>query len=610
MKLLVSRKNFIIITMMIVVLFGLIQIPLVMKDWGNKYDSNDYIGASPWSQEDVWKADVKSAGTKGPEGRYVVYIGSSSRQVYHTVLQWCNYSRRNLLLCRSVLEYRQDKAHKPEAILIDGAQMGTDIDSSVLQEWERGDVPIIFCTMPEASVIAGNTDLSQLFGIREVVSDAVGLAGIHVHSGFLLGGEAVYQINSEEDEEKMDLELTVPWYHVSDQAESYMVGIPEETSEETEGQPPLLWRYDNGDNYIFAVCGDYLSDPSGMGFLEAMMAEAAPYDIYPVVNAQVLSIVNFPGLSDENADTLEEIYGRRQRNVYQDIIWPDLITVLEDSGFVPTCFLTPKFDYAVPGTEASEETLVFYLKQMKQQDAEAGLSMKVQDGKGTLADKADADSSFFAGVENEYVYSAAYADYETLEELQELLQNPLFSGISTIVSDVPEDGMLLSYGADNVTVLGITHDAAAYRYSDDLRLRGYETALGYSNAALDMTKVVWPEGGEDEYQVYREAFSENLETCWKPYQEFDKLTATESDHRVRNFLALDFTQERIENVISVTIENMEDSAFFILRTHGEGILHMTGGYYTELEDEVYLIGAMNRQLEIYMDTAGEYGHTE
>lgn len=610
MKRLVSRKNFIIITMMIVILFGLFQIPLVMREWGNKYDSNDYIGASPWSQEDVWKADVKSAGTEVPEGRYVVYIGSSSGQVYHTVLQWCNYSRRNLLLCRSVFEYRQDKAHKPEAILIDGAQMGTDIDISVLQEWERGDVPMIFCTMPEASVFAGNTNLSQLFGIREVVADEVDLAGIRVFSRFLLGGEAVYQADSGEDEERMDLDLTVPWYDISDETESYIVGIPEETPEEAEGQPPLLWRYDNGDNYIFAVCGNYLSDPSGMGFLEAMMAEVTPYDIYPVVNAQMLSIVNFPGLSDENTDTLQEIYGRRQKNVYQDIVWPDLITIMGDSGFVPTCFLTPKFDYTVSGTEASEETLIFHLKQMKEQNAEAGLSMKMQDGKGTLADKAEVDSSFFASVENEYVYSAAYADYETLEELQELLQDPLFSGICTIVSDVPENGTLLSYGTNDITVLGITHDAAAYRYSDDLRLRGYETALGYSNVALDMTKVVWPEGRDNEYQVYREAFSANLEACWEPYQEFEKTTATESDHRVRNFLALDFTQERNENVISVTIENMEDSAFFILRTHGEGIMHMTGGYYTELEDDVYMIGAMNRQLEIYMDTAGEYGYTE
>lgn len=596
--------------MMIAVLFGLFQFSLVMKDQGNRYDTNDFISDSPWTEEDVWQAAVLEPGDAVPEGDYVVYIGSSSGDICNTVMQWCTYSKRNLVVCASVTEYEPDAERKPEAILIDGAQMNVSTDTALLEAWEQADVPLIFCSIPEASVIGKNPRLMRLFGIDEVIAEEVDIAGVRVFSGFLLGGETIYQASTPEEEKRMDLELTVPWYHVFGGTKSYIIGMFEETPEDTDMQPALLWRYGTVNNQIFVVCGDYLSDVSGMGYLEAMMTELLPYDIYPVVNAQTFSVVNFPGLSNENQDKIREIYSREQSTLYKDIIWPNLIAVMEESGFVPTCYLTPQFNYQDSGTEPSEEELVFYLKQMKEQNAEAGLSMKLYAGEEELAAKVQADSSFFGQVENHYVYSSLYTDERNLEELKELLPDSLFSGVRTITSEVSGEDMLLSYGSGNVTVQGITHDAFSYRYSDDLRLKGYETALGYSNVLLDLTDVAWPEEEADEWQKRSEVFSANICTYWKPFEDFERTTATESDHRVRNFLALDYNDERDGSCITVSIGNMADSAWFLLRTHGESVERVTGGDYVEVEQDAYLIHAWEEQIQIDLNTVEEHRYTE
>lgn len=77
---------------------------------------------------------------------------------------------------------------------------------------------------------------------------------------------------------------------------------------------------DNGS--VFAVVGDYLKDSSASGLLDGMLAEASDYTIYPIVNAQNLSMVDFPVFADENSGEIQRLYSQRTTGMVRDIMWP------------------------------------------------------------------------------------------------------------------------------------------------------------------------------------------------------------------------------------------------------------------------------------------------
>ncbi len=604
MKYLVSRRNFIVITMMMLVLFGLFQFSLVMKDQGNRFDVNDFNQDSKWQEGSGFTAKVLSPDDERPDGNYVVFIGKKTSEVYNTVEQWCTYSKRDLLAADSVTEYERNWQKNPEAILIDGENLNYEKELNSLKLLLQGRVPLIFCTIPGVDTVKRYPDLMTLLGIDAVTADSVDVVGWHIFPGFLLGGEKIYQVLTEEDEKRMDLELSIPWYHTFNGTKSYIIGEFEEQPKDTDIQPSLVWRYSTSSNQVFVVCGDFIKDLSGMGYLEAMMAELLEYDIYPVVNAQNFSIVNLPVFTDENAEQISKLYSRGMTALNRDLIWPNLVGVMENSDFVPTCFMTPQYEYQ--GKVApSEEELVFYLKQMKEQNAEAGISMRtIQDG--ILKTKVAEDSRFFQEAENDYQYSSIYASAKDLDAVKALFSDPLFSEVKTIVTDQGGDDPLFCYFDKNVTQQGVTHDIFDFKYSDDLRLKGYETALAYSNVLLDMTDVAWPEDEDDEWQKRSEVLSSNATTYWKPFAEFERTTATESDLRIRRFLALNYKDEREKDTIRVKLDNFDETAYFILRTHGEQIESMEGGVFTELEDEAYLIEAREPEFSIEMITPSDH----
>ena len=81
----------------------------------------------------------------------------------------------------------------------------------------------------------------------------------------------------------------------------------------------------------------------------------------------------------------------------------------------------------------------------------------------------------------------------------------------------------------------------------------------------------------------------NIQNYWKGFREFQGATASESDEYIRRFLALDYSQQREGKEIRLQVTGIQEPVWFILRTHNEEIDRMEGGFYTKLEDDVFLL---------------------
>lgn len=601
----VSKRKFFSIATMMFVLFFLFQFSMVLRDSKNTYDINSSLTEKKADGRNRWTPSDNVTGADSS----VVFIGNENGDMGTAVSRWCTYAKRKLISCKSVSTYKSDDKNLPEMMILESEKYVDGDNLTTLETLEKKGVIIVFGCLENAKNIQNNKALMKFLGIQKVVAEETHLAGVKLFEGLLLGGEVTYNTSKDKEEKKrQDLELDVPWYQVGSGTKTYMVGLLDEKTGknvENEDLPTIIWR--NGIDYgsVFAVVGDYMKDSTALGLLDGMRAEALQYTIYPIVNAQNLSMVNFPVFADENNTEMLKLYSQSVTGIARDIMWPALISVVEKSDMKMTCFIQPQADYT-DDIEPKSGNLEFYLKQMKEQSAEAGISLEYQK-LDKAEDKVTKDTEFFENEKINYRFGAAFAKEKDLKGILKDTDSGLLGDVGTLVCDYTENQPVVSYYSDSVTLQTVTSDGMNYAYSDDIRMRSIQTALGYTNVMLDMYDIFWPQEKTDRWEVMQKRFSSNLLTYWKNFRDFDSTTLSESNARIRTFLNLAYSQSREDNTI--TLQTSEAGSWFILRTHGEEIDEIDGGSQTEIEADAYLICAEDttvkirlKEQELYYDT--------
>lgn len=605
----VSKRKFFSIAIMMFVLFFLFQFSMVLRDSKNTYDINSSLTEKKADGENQWTPSDSNSTTVIGADSSVVFVGNKAGDMGTAVSRWCTYAKRKLISCKSVSTYKSDDKNLPEMMILESEKYADGDNLTTLETLEKKGVIIVFGCLENAKNIQNNKALMKFLGIQKVVAEETHLAGVKLFEGLLLGGEVTYNTSKDKEEKKrQDLELDVPWYQVGSGTKTYMVGLLDEKTGknvENEDLPTIIWR--NGIDYgsVFAVVGDYMKDSTALGLLDGMRAEALSYTIYPIVNAQNLSMVNFPVFADENNTEMLKLYSQSVTGIARDIMWPALISVVEKSDMKMTCFIQPQADYT-DDIEPKSGNLEFYLKQMKEQSAEAGISLEYQK-LDKAEDKVTKDTEFFENEKINYRFGAAFAKEKDLKGILKDTDSGLLGDVGTLVCDYTENQPVVSYYSDSVTLQTVTSDGMNYAYSDDIRMRSIQTALGYTNVMLDMYDIFWPQEKTDRWEVMQKRFSSNLLTYWKNFRDFDSTTLSESNARIRTFLNLAYSQSREDNTI--TLQTSEVGSWFILRTHGEEIDEIDGGSQTEIEADAYLICAEDttvkirlKEQELYYDT--------
>lgn len=605
-NIMVSRRKFFSIAIMMFVLLFMFQFSMVLRDRQNTYDVNSNLAPKQNDGKNVWKneeLDPASVGTT--DRRYVLFVGDSSSDMAEAVSRWCTYAKWDISKCSSMEKFKENDKNLPGMLILESEKYALDDNLKKIEELEQKGVIIVFGCLEDPKNIEKNQELQDFLGIYKIVSKKTELTGAKLFEGLLLGGEVIYETPEDKDErDRQDLQLNVPWYQVGSGTKTYMVGLLDQSKQketvENEELPTLIWRNGIRNGSIFCVVGDYMKDSTALGLLDGMVAEASSYYIYPVVNAQNLSMINFPVFADENNEQMMELYSQSITGMARDIMWPSLISIVEKGGLKMSCFMQPQTNYE-DGIEPTSKNLVFYLKQMKEQNAEAGLSLQYKNAE-SLRDKLNQDAEFFRKADSSYKYGAAYTEEKDLDTVKALMNTELMKNVSTLVCEYTEDEPVISYCTDSVTLQSVTSDGMNYTYSDDIRMRSIQSSLGYTNVMLNMQKIFWPERKKDRWQIMQKRFSSNLLTYWKKFTGFDSTTLSESNTRTRTFLNLDFSETRTDD--EIILKTSESGSWFILRTHGEEIEEIEGGTQKKLEDNVYLIQAQDTTVKIQVKTAG------
>lgn len=539
------------------------------------YDVNPYASAVSLQRSASWIAD----GGVGA-ARRTALIGDTESAAGDIVAQWCTYAKRPLSCFDSLSDYLEAEGGSAQVLCIDPYCLSMPADETRLAELADQDLTIIFCALPDTDTIIHSPALCTLLGIENIRQDQASLTGVYLYEGFLLGGEALYGQDT-----GMDVDMEIPWYSLESGTKVYITGLTH-MAEDDEGQgsrPAILWRNNEGRARVFAVNGDLMEDETGLGLLEGILAESSSYLLYPVVNAQNLTVADYPSFASENTEKIQRIYASSHRLLLQNTVWQGLLAVSEQSGFKMTCFLTTQLQDAEEAPRVKD--LEYYMRQFGEGRGEAGRSA---DGSGadSPVGQWERDSAFFQETGSNYTHTAAYVG-ENVEGFLSIAALGEAPDIRTVASD--SEDALLSFLTEDITCQSITHHADQYGFREDLKNRSVQTALAYTNILLDLRRVTWPEGLKDHWENYSREVMGNIATWWRPYSRFNKTTLTESDSALRGFLALGYEDRREGDMIELELSGRKGTVSFLLRTHDQEVQSVFGGTATRLEKDIWLL---------------------
>ena len=603
-RMLSKRVYFTVSALMMLVLF-MFQFSGIIRKKYNNFDENKYAVSE---KNDLNKNNVfivltdEDKVVKSISG-YIVYIGDINTKTGNTVYEWCSYTKRNLLVYKTVSQYHRYNEKYPDAILIDSDYVNIDRDIDTFSLLTDYGINLVFCTLPSYSEISENQRFEQLCGISPH-SESVNASGLKLYSGFLFGGEAWYTKENDPDGKFQNMNLTIPWYNTSNATKTYMSAVVESedgSKIDNEDQPAVIWRKSHDHAYVFCINGDYIKDISGIGILTAIMSESKDLDIYPVVDSQSVIVNNFPMFSFENDDAVEKYYLRNTSSLLENVIWPDISNLAESTGARFTFMAAPQINYS-DNNLVSVREMDYFFRLFSEISSEAGLTT-TRDDATSIDEKLTADAGIFSNYLSNYKFTSIIARKDELENVLSS-KNSLIDDVNTIVTDSQDYGgtKLFSYVNDNVINVECPVTSDKYTYSDDFRQRCFQTALAYTNIEFNMTGVCNP---DDEKELWNEEIkskSTALTSYMKNSKMFTKCSISQADKRIREFMAADYSYKQNSSYVSLDITGAQDTTRFIVRLRTGDVENVSGAVCTKVEKGVYLITAQSKHVEMTIKT--------
>ena len=597
----ISRANYIAITLIMCVVLLMFQLTGISENVLMNTGENIYSAeAVPEGQISLEMTRYEQQGERlyvsalQADKDTVGLIGTEDEDCLSVAREWSISQKREYCYYENIGEAAADE-NGAGFLIIDGEKLGSAEDVEMLKSLAEQGRDLVVSGLPDVQVMDRNRDLMRALGILRIEADEIEVDGFKLFAGLVIGGETVY----------MDYEQQMPYAMLDDSVTAYAVAQSEDAwiqDVENEELPAIIWRYAPDVGKVYVVNGDYLTGQLGAGILTGFAADTDEVYVYPVANAQVSVVENYPVLTDENPEVMEQEYGQDSSIVFRDILWPSIVAIYYDTDDAMTVTAAPRLDYDDQG-ELNKSLMDFYYEQVTKETGEIGLSgYQVSDV--PLREKLKEDLELYQEVLPDYEIRTFQAGGLEEEDYERLVgKGHLLSDVDTVLTDYDGDSAdsFFSYLDNGVLQLPVYMDSRVMEDEDDFRSRCLQTAYGYYGTALDTSKVIYPESDDDSWNIISNDWSKNYRPYRTPFEAFEKTTATEADRRVRNYLALEYEAQIGEDRIEITADSPDGASYYVVRIHGKEIGEVTGGTCEEIEKGWYLVTVEDESVQITLE---------
>lgn len=597
-----TRRNFLVMLIMFLVVFVMFMLVDISTSYLTRHEYNPQADVPISIRADQAFSIRMFDAAAAPEGamaqavqgrpRVAIIADDAASVNVLNMQEWCMYNRfryqvytqlpaaAELADCRAVLF---------DTPVSDAQALET------LRAWADMGIDMIFMQLPSYQELQAAPDAADFYGIDGFVQEALPLRGMYIFEDFFIGGERLYTIGDIYGESDDDVPQTMPYYSLRPGYLLFVQAVAQDESIDYQDLPGLVWRTSTGAANVFVANTDLFGGKNLPGFLTACLSQTETFHVYPVVNAQTISVVDFPMLADENAGEMNALYSRSAEALGRDVLWPSIVKILKNYGSKFNFFMATELDYS-DAIRPSGELISFYRQEIERQSGTMGLSLQ-QYSDMPIEVLCTDNAAFLAQNMPDYRFTAACVTGEQLQALAEgeHLPEPL-GRVSLLMTDLKEDAPLMSFLGEETVAVAFTTDGYVHETLDDLRLLCIENALGMNNQKVELSRAFYPQNGED-WNALNLRWSRN-DTYQKPYRGLIPVTIYGLEERVRTFLALDYSTSMAGDVITLEVTNGVENTSFVLRLHHHRILEVEGGSCSELSSTAYLLQPDGTQMKL------------
>lgn len=593
----ISRTGFITMSITMAAILFLFQFSNMALRYTTRATTND----SPVTNSKLSAANTIQAEDLLSRTSYnTAIIGEEHSNEAMIAAEWCLYIKRTYFCFPSLDEFDNNFSTNCKLLIVTSDMISTPKHNQILKHIADLGIHIIITQVPDTNTLKSSSILRSLLGIREILPPCK-TSGVTMYDGFLLGGKIKYS----------NLNKRIPYFRLKGGTKKYMVGELKDQKKkkiDNEDLPPVIWRNKYNNSFIFGVNWDFFKDHTALGMYTAMWADANNSFLYPVVNAQSVLAESFPYLSNEKLGDMQEHYYHTSNSLVKDVLWPDLVSTLQNTGDKLTGMIAPKLEYGNKSTNTLDESIDYFFKQAEKISGELGISGTQMNGLPLFEKKLQYDQEHLAKKVPNYAFTIFSPGNmpENIYSKYLYQEDSILKDVRTIVLQKKDyNHRIISFYNNDILCLTKTIDGFSHRDREDLYLRSMETALGYCTINLDFKKIYYPEGKGDDWTKLSKDFSRYLTTYWKEFREsFTQTTVSQADQKARQFLTIKYVFFRSNDILNLSLTNFDKEADFILTLTNEAITSIEGATFKKIEKDRYLITANQKDVVIHVEPTG------
>ncbi len=459
----------------------------------------------------------------------------------------------------------------------------------------------------------------QKLGINDASPDFYTVESIYLHEGFMIGGGKAFALT-----DPFDCAKTLS---LAKSAEVFATA-------ETAAGVPLVWRNRYGDG-VFVVANLGIYEKALRGFYAAAYSLLSPTCAYPVINASVFYLDDFPSqIPDGNSEYIMRDYHTSIRDYYVNIWWPDMMNFSDQYDIKYTGLAIESYDDNTDGRlEAKPDTSTFINlgNMLLRKGGELGyhgynhqpLCLSNSDYKGLYPYKTWSSE--------ESMKAAFDALVDLCEKLFPETEFCLYVPPSNLLSDEGREFLIKNYPHIK-TISGIYFDDAEYSELDfncmqefdvdengvvdqprvisgfildsfqslaalsELNLHFINSHFTHPDDALDKER-----GAELGWEEMKNRFDNFLSWLYTSAPTLRNMTGTEASAAVQRFAAIVPHTVTTANEVVITIDNFYDDAQLLVRFNTGTPTTVQGGTLTHMTGDLYLLSATAGVVDITLE---------
>lgn len=465
-----------------------------------------------------------------------------------------------------------------DVILCTGALRSAGLKADTLAQWVKDGGRLMVATSLECEELTA--DWYELLGIAEVVGTAdVQVDSMHFETAFLAGAK--------------DREFSEEVINCTAADVKLSAGSQVHVSHGSDRTRPLVWERAHGAGQVLVCNADLMADKTGRGMICAGFARMGTAFVYPVINAAVYCIDDFPSVAPAGYDSnVLSQFGYTVEDYYVNVWWPAMQKLAEKyalrySSFVIQCY---ESDVDGPFTNADHlPSASYFARQLLESGCEIGLhgynhQPLVLDGY-TFDEK---NSGYTCWPSTELMMQAVRAGVDYTESLAEGIYVQSYVAPSNVLSREAMSAMIRNF-EDIRIFAGVyvgTPDQLVQEFSvldeavvqvprltadmqmedsewwvqiNELNYHYYESNFIHPDDILDEERT---DGGD--FKAMLESYEQMV--VWNQTHGLRTCTISEAAGAVQRYCYLTVSQYQEADGLRIHTDGLIDSAYLMLRT--------------------------------------------